>query len=133
MAQEPNVDDMELADISGHFYEVAAIVGIAGARALMKRRAGKRLDIAKRPSAELVTDIGPEQAKRLCDEMGGLCVEVPTKMSIARTLRRREMVELRSRGLTKMEIATRVGLTIRAVEYALQNDELNEEPGDGQA
>lgn len=121
------IDKITAADLSAGFAEVAAIVGIAAARSLVRGYAGQRLGVPMAPTDELNTLIGAPAAQLLCTELGGLRIVVPSEGSIARIIRRREIIDLRGLGLPVKTIARQVHLTERAVWYVLKSDEAPDE------
>jgi hypothetical protein len=94
-------------------HELAAVIGMPGAKAVCSMWGGTRWYVSREPSIALIELIGEQMAARLCARFAGeeLLLPVPDLAAA----RRGEVLRLHSEHLLCKEIAKRVGLTERRV------------------
>lgn len=126
-AMDGDLANIKAGDLADGFAEVAAVIGIVAAREMIRCRAGQDIKVPMKPTASLVDEIGNGPAAALCAELGGLRFTVPAVGTIARIIRRREIIDLKASGWQVKQIARQVRLTERAVWYVLKSDEAPDE------
>lgn len=107
------------------------LIGLRHTVALIAARPGVRVYVGVQPErCGVLREIMPfEAVEKLCHEMPGETLELPTGKKLLAQLRRHSIRSMRARGLSQERVATAVGLTRRWVRNIEQ--QIHSLDGDG--
>ncbi|KHN51458.1 Mor transcription activator family protein [Pectobacterium fontis] len=105
---------LDIKKLPEQFQELIDIMGLEDAYIFSKLFGGQCKYIPKSPKCFCV-DINGSSVERLCQEFGGLSIDVPHAKSIDRQLRNREIISLLDRGKSRTEVAKIYNLGVRQV------------------
>ena len=117
-AWSPDLREVRMEDLPGEFRQVAGVIGLAAALALVQARGGSRLSVpgsigAVHPLARM---LGLPAAQALAKNFGGASILVPTSRGACRADRdraaRRDWTE---GGMSLADLARRYGLAERRI------------------
>lgn len=101
--------------------ELANVIGLTGALALLALLGGVRLSVPKRFNDDhwIVEAIGPEPARKLMAYYGGEDVELPTCIGAGRAIRNANILSDSKQGMSGAALALKYGMTGRSVRKIL--------------
>lgn len=105
---------LDIKKLPDQFQELIDIMGLEDAYIFSKLFGGQCKYIPKSPKYFCV-DINGGSVERLCQEFGGLSIDVPHAKNIDRQLRNREIINLLDGGKSRTEVAKIYNLGVRQV------------------
>ncbi|WP_224554321.1 helix-turn-helix domain-containing protein [Pectobacterium versatile] len=105
---------LDIKKLPDQFQELIDIMGLEDAYIFSQLFGGQCKYIPKSPKCFCV-DINGRAVERLCQEFGGLSIDVPHAKNIDRQLRNREIINLLDRGKSRTEVAKIYNLGVRQV------------------
>ncbi|RJL55220.1 Mor transcription activator family protein [Pectobacterium carotovorum] len=105
---------LDVSKLPDQFQELIDIMGLEDAYIFSKLFGGQCKYIPKSPKY-FCQDINGDSLARLCQEFGGLSIDVPHAKNIDRQLRNREIINLLDGGKSRTEVAKIYNLGVRQV------------------